>query len=138
MNNQTPASRATAKRNLLAAAISIAIERHLICEQRTTFEFQLAGLPVLACVRGDADEIVIWTIVEPTELARRFACTLISHRRALFGAAVAVGWLDKQSGKFLQVSGDYHASNWVTPLLARLTLTKAAPRRIARARSWAS
>jgi hypothetical protein len=123
MNLQPPSLRHRARQNLLTAALNVAIERGLISERKTTFEFELDGLPIIACVTADPDEIGVWVIAQPTEFGRRFACALITgYRRALIGAATACGWLDLGSGRFLDISGGFHASNAITPVLAGLAV----------------
>jgi hypothetical protein len=130
MNLQPPALRNSARKNLLVTAVNVALSRGLITLDGTpfenvTFEFELAGLPVLACVcDAGCNELSIHTIVCPTELGKQWACVTIVHQRAMFGAAVAVGWLDRKTGRFLKVTGDYHASNAITPVLAGLMVMR--------------
>jgi hypothetical protein len=130
MNLQPPALRNSARQNLLTAALNVAIQRGLLTLDDTpfenvTFEFEIAGLPVLACI-GDSGctELSVHTIVCPTELGKQWACVTIASCREMFGAAVAVGWLDRKTGKFFKVTGDYHASNAITPVLAGLTVMR--------------
>lgn len=127
MNPHRLATRAKAKNNLLTAAFDVAFSRGLVRydDTRRTFEFKLAGMDVLACVRSDEFEITVWAIVNPTTLGRRFACCLICFKRPLFGAAAAVGWLNRHTGRFSEVSGDYHASYAATVALAQVKITKA-------------
>lgn len=69
--------RAIARQNLLVATINTALERQLItleCKpfESTTFEFELAGMPVIARVHDISfDEISVKAVVCPTELGRK-------------------------------------------------------------------
>jgi hypothetical protein len=129
MNTERPATRAAAKLNLLTAALNVAFSRGLIRsdDSHRTYEFRFASMDVLACVRADELEIAVWAIVDPTDLGRRFACCLISSRRPLIGAATAVGWLNRRTGRFHNVTGDFRASHAVVAALAQVTFTKATP-----------
>lgn len=128
MNLQPPALRNSARQNLLVTAVNVAVSRGLIAPfENVTFEFELAGLPVLACLHDPGyDEIAVHAIVCPTAMGQRWACVTIVHKRERFGAAVAVGWLDRKTGRFLKVTGGYHASNAITPVLAGLTVRPSA------------
>lgn len=128
MNTQRAAQRAQAKKNLLTAAFMVARQRRLIRDddERVAFDFEIVGRPALGCVRMDAFEIAVHAIVDPTPLAREsFACCHTRFRRELFGAASAVGWIDRATGKLAEVTGDFCASNSIVPLLAAAMLTKA-------------
>ncbi|MDI2076509.1 hypothetical protein ABIF68_010401 [Bradyrhizobium japonicum] len=124
MNGQTIAARSAAKRNLLIAALDAAFAKGLIvCDDvHRSFQFEIVGLPVIAIVRTDADEIFISVVVAPTALGRRLNCAVNAKMRAPVGAATAVGWLDKHTGQFLEIRGGFHAANHIVPLLAQASL----------------
>lgn len=128
MITRRAATRIAAKRNLLCAALDVAFRRGLVKYDDThrSFEFQLADMRVLACVRADDSEIAVLAIVNPTALGRRFSCCcLTSRKRQLFGAAFAVGWLNRRTGRFVEVSNDFRASDAAVRALAQMTFTKA-------------
>ena len=117
-----------ARQNLLVAAVNVALERQLItldCQpiETTIFEFELAGLPVLASVTDIGfDEVSVKTLVAPTELGRSFIKTALFHGSRRFGAATAWGVLERQSGGYLQTTGNYRGAKVVTEKLSELTI----------------
>jgi hypothetical protein len=121
-------TRAKARQNLLVASINTALERGLItleCEpfESATFEFELAGLPVIARVHDIGfDEVSVKTIVNPTKLGRKYTSCTIWHEFRKFGVACASGDLERRTGKYLQTVGSYHGAKDVTPLLSNLTI----------------
>jgi hypothetical protein len=126
MNGQSPVLRAQAWQNLLAITLKVAVARGLVTLsgapfENAVFEFEVAGLPVVGCI-SDAgyDELSVHAIVDPTELGRSWACVAIFHQRPRFGAAIALGWFNLKCGRFLRLSGGFHASNAIMPQLAGL------------------
>jgi len=117
-----------ARQNLLVGTINVALDRRLMtldCDpiEDATFEFELVGLLVRAHLRGVGfDEIDVTIIVCPTELGRRFAGVVLFHGFQRFGAATAWGGVERQSGRYLQTTGNYHGAMAVTGKLSKLTL----------------
>lgn len=126
MNTATASVRGKARMNLLVATVNAALERGLISLDCTPFEsdcfeFELAGLPVKACVHDAGfDEIKIGAIVAPTALGKRCAGSAIFGERKRFGAAITGAWLERRTGKYLQTGVNYHGAKDVTKALAEL------------------
>ena len=105
MSRPPTSIRGKARQNLLVATVNVALERQLItldCQpfKAARFEFELAGLPVLAHVSdGSFDEVQVGVIVCPTELGRRFGDATIPHAHPKFGAATTFGWLERRPRK---------------------------------------
>jgi hypothetical protein len=113
-----------ARQRLLVSAINTALERGLIpleCEPLVpvAFEYELAGLPILA-VAYDAGsyEVALNVIACPTDDAPRAASDLMHDGWYEFGAAVTGGWLERQNGKYLHTGFRYRGSREVTRQLA--------------------
>jgi hypothetical protein len=117
-----------ARQNLVVATVNAALERRLItldCQpiEDTTFEFELAGLPVLASVTDIGfGEVSVKALVAPTELGRRFVKTALFHGHRRFGAATGWGVLERQTGGCLQTIGSYRGAKAVTGKLSELTI----------------
>ncbi|MET4273232.1 MULTISPECIES: hypothetical protein [unclassified Bradyrhizobium] len=128
MNTQTIAQRLQAKKSLLFTTLSIARDRGLVRydDSYQLFDFEIAGLDAIGCVRGSYDEVSVKAIVQPTALGRQRARSVLLNAkfRARIGAAWTCGWLDRATGRFIEVTGDFHAANHITPRLARMTFTK--------------
>jgi hypothetical protein len=128
MGSSIKGARNQARRNLVVAAINVALERRLItldCRpiEAAIFEFELAGLPVLASVTDiGSGEVSVKALVAPTGLGRRFAKTALFHGNRRFGAATAWGVLERQTGKYLQTTGNYHGAKAVTGKLNGVTI----------------
>jgi hypothetical protein len=110
-------TRAKARQNLQVATVNTALERELLGLEpepgpKTTFEFELGGLPVIAYVAPGPQGADVWcqAIVCPTDLGRRFRGAAILHERWKFGGALAHFWLERLAGKYLQAqsSDGYH------------------------------
>jgi hypothetical protein len=122
-------NKSVARQNLLVSIVNVALKRRLIvldCEptKETTFEFELAGLPVIASCRDIGfDEISVHAICCPTELGRRAGAAVFwgyEWRRS--GAAVVTGYLERRTGKYFQSTGEYHGAHDVTARLASVTV----------------
>jgi hypothetical protein len=118
-----------ARQNLLVAALNTALARRLItleCEpvEEAIFEFALDGHPVIAYIKDAGyDEVTVHVTCRPTDLGLKFKNSIMSEWRR-FGEAVAHGWLERRTGKYLQSpsSGrdNYHGTKQLTPMLAAL------------------
>ncbi|MGM4959840.1 hypothetical protein [Bradyrhizobium sp. 604_D8_N2_3] len=128
MNGQIAAARSKAQQNLLTAALDVAFSRGLVRRDdiRRSFEFQLAGMDVIAAVRGDDDEIGVFVTVAPTELGRKHDCAMVTHAKTLakVGSAYACGWLSRRTGTFYKLTGGYHATYAATAALAQMSIQK--------------
>ncbi len=123
-------TRAIAGQNLIVAAVNEALTRRLItleCELATqaTFEFTLAGHPVIAYVNDAGfDEVSVHATCCPTKLGREFIESAISYEWRRFGEATVFGWLERRTGKYLQ-SGyiySYHGTKEITKALGALVV----------------
>ena len=125
---KSTSARASARQNLLVAAVNVALERGLVtlgCETVTkaVFDFTLGGHPVLAFVSDVGfDEVAVYVTYCPTKLGREFAeCThLHDWRRS--GEAFTFGWSERRSGKYLQSGVSYHGTKTITKSLAGLLI----------------
>jgi hypothetical protein len=128
MGSSIKGVRNKARLNLIVATINVAIERRLIsldCQPiaDTTFEFELAGLPVLASVTDIGfGDVSVKALVAPTELGRRFVKPALFHGHRRFGVATGWGVLERQTGRYLQTIGSYRGAKVVTGKLSELTI----------------
>jgi len=120
--------RAKSRQNLLVAALNVAIERKLIaleCElvTKATYEFALAGLPIIAYVNDAGfDEVAVNVICCPTPRGRETIFCSVFYEWRKFGEASTFGWLERRSGKYLQSGVNYHGTKETTAALAALTV----------------
>jgi hypothetical protein len=117
--------RGAARQNLQVTAVNTALERKLIALDCTPvadamFEFELAGLPVVATVHDAGfDEVSVRIIVAPTELGRKLVGSALVRWHPAIGGAHAFCWLERRTGKYLQTGG-YNGTRAITRALSEL------------------
>ena len=121
-------TRAKARQNLQVATVNVALERRLITLdpapfKTSNFEFELAGLPILARVRDAGfDEVSVHAMVAPSKLGRNFIGVGLLHWRRTLCAAYVTGCLERRDGKYLQTSVLYNGTKDVTKVLSELVV----------------
>jgi hypothetical protein len=121
-------ARTRARINLMVSAVNVALERNIItleCEPAPTiaFEYELAGMPVLAHI-DDAgfDEVRFNVLCCPTEMGREFVDCVLHHEQHRFAKAYTFGWLERRSGKYLQNFVNLYCAKTIAPILASLSI----------------
>jgi hypothetical protein len=112
--------RAKAWRNLMSAAIDVALERGLLSLDPgaevapCVFRFKLDGFPTVAAISDSGlGEVAVRVAVLPTERGAELARCFGAGLRA--GDAYASGWLERRTGR-LQTPG-FSCRSWLLPLL---------------------
>jgi hypothetical protein len=120
--------RTRARTNLMVSAVNAALERKLItlgCEPvvAATFEYELAGLPILAHVNDAGfDEVCFNVFCCPTEMGHKWVRCSIFHGRHRFAKAYTFGWLERRDGKYLQSLHSFYGAKDIAPILASLSI----------------
>lgn len=104
-------TRKAAWRNLMVAAINAGLDQGLFgldpednrFEDNVTFRFSFDGLPAIAHIRDISfGELAVHVAVNPTDRAEEW---IEAHNSGfLAGDAFASGWLEREKGRWLQVS----------------------------------
>ncbi|MHB8286061.1 MAG: hypothetical protein ACYDD1_15485 [Caulobacteraceae bacterium] len=128
------AARKAAWRNMMVAAINAGLEQGLFglapddnrFEDNATFRFQFDGLPAIAHIRDISfGELAVHVAVNPTDRAEDW---IESHNAGfLAGDAFASGWLEREKGRWLQVS-DSPVGCVRTALLDQVVAARVAPK----------
>lgn len=116
-------------RNMLVAGLNEALRLGRITldpenePDETPFDFTFAGLPARGCVRIlTHGEVHIIVLVNPKPTRWPLSCDAdISDALAWYGDAYAGGWLERETGKWLQQSGGrplFASRNKLKPVIA--------------------
>jgi hypothetical protein len=120
--------RSRARINLMVSAVNVALERKLITLEREpaptiAFEYELAGMPVLAHIRDAGfDEVRFNVICCPTEMGREHHECVLGCELHRFGKAYAYAWLERRTGKYLQNFANMYCAKTIAPTLASLSI----------------
>jgi hypothetical protein len=125
----TTSNKAKARQNILVSVVNTALERGLLSLspaplEPTTFEYTLAGLPVIAEIHDVGfDEVHLYAHCCPTAVGRRHVGAFHhSYNWKRFGEAWAFGCLERRTGKYLQTTVTFNGSRIVTAQLASVVI----------------
>jgi hypothetical protein len=120
-------NKSIARRNLLVSVVNGALERNLITfdsadeTKEATFEYELAGVPIQGHIRdGGFGEVHLQVFAAPTDYGRKWPGSMVGYDWRRQAEAAVFGWFERQEGRYLQTSYNYHGTRETTAVLASI------------------